>query len=971
MRRAWGPVAVAILACGAACGGDGGGASDASADVDGGGGPPVPVSAENLEGYWIADGDAVPQWRPIFLHFGPASVAVEEAPPGVPVVESSGLEAGNLLGPFLLEDDGRFTMQRRDGSGFASYAAGRVERLTADTLEIQFTDGRSDRETFRRVEGCGGPGLWFGPSASRVVDAAWGPDGVLHMLAVVAEGAGDLSGYYQWIPPGRCTPYAPPVSILGDSLDVADDGTIRILRVAGPSPSGPGAVTLAVVPRAPWNRTTLDPVITPLTGAQPTSVLRPATRAVALPGGRTLAMWADGDTLRAWTQQPDRSFDYSERPLLHGSKVSPQFLDVVPDGEGAFVVRGDHAARGLRFDGATWSEWTPATHPELGPATIFTHGPDGAAYAAWARKRAADTLVATVVVGRRRADGGWDTVEAGLGTPQAIRVVDDGGVHLVASLREDRGPMAWIHVDGALTPDTWREAYTLYDQDRPEFVTTHTADESVFPLARLGPAGEVLAGGRSVAWRRPALEGERRFTAFALPVSFEAGTDLTLVLPTMGLECREDCTLDLPPREVLPARVEAPDGSSRPLLAGNVYSVSAGVAGPSWGVVTQPPPVDGVEPGLAVRGSLQQVEVRALGPAGSASQLIGLDVAPDGRHWAVWRDDAGLATVARFDAALEPERSRALEGLSLSGDASVVGTRGVLRALDGGGAVIYVDAYPGLGRALVFLDASLAEVKARPLDPGGKVALTDDGAWEARPAIGGRLGLVHYTEGASSSPAQTDLLDTDQLLWLGDGVAALGTSPATAQPVVDRYSASGTRAWGLEVGGAESQTLFWAAHQGVLLLFLAHAGGVQLGSTTLNAAGGQQAGVVALDGGSGAVTRQRIGGVGYSEPPTALAADATGAALLWAQETLVRFEYLPWSEGGAAAPVTASFEADVPAGFCAQAGAHCSTSNGILVPLPQGGFAAGWTQRQPTVYEGARVESVGQRAVIGRFSPGP
>jgi hypothetical protein len=280
-------VALALAACG---GEDGGAGPDG-----GGGGKPLAVTVENLGGYWIADGADVPLWRPIFLHFGPGNVATEEALAGGSGRRDRGrrrahqpgalpLGGGRLVSAPARDPDRLWHLQLRDHRG----------PLTKDTLEIQFSHGRSERLTFRRVEGCGAPGLWFGPSEFRVVDAAWGPDGALHMLSVDSAELGDLSGYYHWIPPGRCTPYVPPVSIIGDSIDVGDEGTIRIVQVDEASPLGPGGVTLVKIERAPWNRPQLDPTITTLTTALSTAAVRPATRAIALPDGRTLALWADG-----------------------------------------------------------------------------------------------------------------------------------------------------------------------------------------------------------------------------------------------------------------------------------------------------------------------------------------------------------------------------------------------------------------------------------------------------------------------------------------------------------------------------------------------------------------------------------------------------------------------------------------------------------------------------------------------------
>lgn len=968
MRRVWAPVAACFLTAlvGAGCGGGG----EARSPDGGGGGEPVAITEDNLEGYWLADGAEVPQWRPMLLHFGPANVSPEEAIAGLPVVESSGVELGTRIGPLLLEADGTFELQRASPTGFGTYAYGKIEALTTSSLVIQFTTGRSDRVTFRRVDGCGGPGLWFGPSELQVVDAAWGPDGALHMMGVFSAELGDKSGYYHYIPPGRCAPYVPPVSIVGDSVDVSADGTIRIVQVDKETPTETGGVTLVKIERAPWNRPELDPEITVLTTERSTSAVRPASRTLARADGRTVALWADGDTLHAWEEQAGGDFTHSERPLLHGAKLTPQFLDVQPGDQGDFIVRGDRQNRGLRYRDGVWTEWTPAAHPELGQATVFAYAPNGVLHAAWGRKRTVDTRVPVVVVGRQRGDGGWDTVEAGLGAPQAMHVLDDGTIDVIATWEADRGPMSWIRVGPDLLPDTWRQAYTLHEQGSPEFVTTYTADVNVFPQARFGPDGEVLLGGYNLRWRRPALEGDGQFAALSVPVRFASETDATLVFPTLGLECREDCTLMLPPREVIPARLEAPPGSTRLVLNGNTASVSPGALGPSWAVIAQPALVAGGEVQLEVRGEVQRVFVEPLGDASSSSEVLGSDVDAQGHTFTVWRDGDGLATLARYDAGLNLADSRPLTGLSLLSATEVVGARGVIRALDAGGAVIYVDAYPGKGRALVFVDASLAEVHVQALDPFPHVALTADGAWESRPAIGGKVGLVHHTLAGSSAPIQTDLIEVNELLAVGDGVVTVSIGARTARPVLSRFRPDGSSPWTMDVAGGGSPELLWTSAGDDLHLVARYSGQLILGQTTLKAVSQTTIATVLLRGDSGAVVRQRVGGVGTPGMPSAAAIDADGTAMLWAAATFVRFEYVPWVEGASAAAIV-DFPADVVPGFCAGPGTPCPPSSGTISARPTGGFGAAWTQVQPVDYDGLRVDVTGKRGVIGHFVPEP
>jgi hypothetical protein len=269
----------------------------------------------------------------------------------------------------------------------------------------------------------------------------------------------------------------------------------------------------------------------------------------------------------------------------------------------------------------------------------------------------------------------------------------------------------------------------------------------------------------------------------------------------------------------------------------------------------------------------------------------------------------------------------------------------------------------------VFVDASLAEVHVQALDPFPHVALTADGAWESRPAIGGKVGLVHHTLAGSSAPIQTDLIEVNELLAVGDGVVTVSIGARTARPVLSRFRPDGSSPWTMDVAGGGSPELLWTSAGDDLHLVARYSGQLILGQTTLKAVSQTTIATVLLRGDSGAVVRQRVGGVGTPGMPSAAAIDADGTAMLWAAETLVRFEYLPWSEGASGA-ATADFPADVSPGFCAQPGKQCAAGTGFLYPSPTGGFGAGWTQRQPIDFDGVRVDTAGKRAVLGQFVAG-
>jgi hypothetical protein len=123
---------------------------------------------------------------------------------------------------------------------------------------------------------------------------------------------------------------------------------------------------------------------------------------------------------------------------------------------------------------------------------------------------------------------------------------------------------------------------------------------------------------------------------------------------------------------------------------------------------------------------------------------------------------------------------------------------------------------------------------------------------------------------------------------------------------------------------------------------------------------------------SGAVVRQRVGGVGYGEHADGgWRGTQDGVALLWAARDPGAIRV---SSRGARGPAAARQPTSPPTsspGFCAQPGTPCPPSSGTISARPTGGFGAAWTQVQPVDYDGLRVDVTGKRGVIGHFVPEP
>lgn len=542
---------------------------------------PVSITPQNLEGYWLATAETG-QAIPALVHFG-ATAYGDELPAGAiaaEVVHFSG-DWGSIV-PYVVEGDmvqfqGVDTHPNSSSGWGASH---QVLRLTQNELEM-IVDGKET--TFRRVEGCGGPGAWSGQGFATIHDAAWGPDGSLHMIA--SHAPLEISQYV-YLPPGRCTPYIPKEAVSGYALDVAADGTIRIATFKPPYMSTTGTIGVIEIPPEPWTRPNLAATTRTIDDTDYWGSTAPPFKFAHLPDGGFMLIYVGftgtgAEQRNVVEKGGDLAFG-EERGLFSG--LAPRYFEITYEPDGAFVVQGvfganlrsgDRGHAGQRYAAnGTWSDWMSDLRPGVdgtSPAAIFTYAPDGTLYAAWADKHDDPELIEGVISVGRRVGGTWEVVSGGSGFPISLRVAADGTVDIFGALLYDRGPMFWSRLPPGFAKASWIESYHL-DFFGGGLDAAFGGGSGYFPIARSGPNGEVFLGGNNGVWRRPALEHEL-YLFQPLDVTF-AESDVTIEFPSLGKSCDAACTLMAPPSTILPVVLEGPNAATS-VVAGSYLNVDS------------------------------------------------------------------------------------------------------------------------------------------------------------------------------------------------------------------------------------------------------------------------------------------------------------------------------------------------------------------------------------------------------------
>ncbi|HLL85651.1 MAG TPA: hypothetical protein VK420_23465, partial [Longimicrobium sp.] len=260
---------------------------------------PREFTPENVNGYWagVAE-DTDGGYRiggPVLLHFG---ATLSEFPNETQLSEMT-FGGSTYFGPYTLSENGTFVQGGQSDVGNirgAKLFTGRIVSLTGNEMRLEYAEGVPRPPiVLRRTTGCGVPGTWL-PTPGRIQSAAWGPDGALHVLFDF-----DLdSGAYAFVPPGRCSLQRPNVTVSGDGVGVAPNGTVHIIDVRRENPGRPeeGGVFVTEIPAQPWSRPRLDGTTRHLSDRGTSS--RPATSVTHLSDSTPILVWGEAGTLHVW-----------------------------------------------------------------------------------------------------------------------------------------------------------------------------------------------------------------------------------------------------------------------------------------------------------------------------------------------------------------------------------------------------------------------------------------------------------------------------------------------------------------------------------------------------------------------------------------------------------------------------------------------------------------------------------------------
>jgi len=404
------------------------------------GSEPVPVSARNLEGYWIVSSPEAWGPRPGFLHFG-VDPYPGEAPEGATqVAEVVNFNGDGKVVAYTLTGS-TLQMDGADWSGTMT-----VESLTRDTLLVGY---QGSSVTFTRRSDCAGPGFWMSGGV-RIYEAAWDRSGGLHVMGT----------QYGWVAPGRCVATFPQTPITGATIDIADNGDVRLLQFAR-SGALPGEVTVTTVPAKPWARDTLDQsrkiVPAPSTPASDAPPLK--SKEV---DGELVVFYAHGGQLFAASDAGE-----TELALVNGSTFTPGHLTISDLPDGSWIIRAANYREGLRYVDGGYEQWSAEVIEDNDGirtfASVFAY--DGnTQYAAWTTP--VEGSYPALIVGKKVGNE-WQRVSAGAGYASALRV-EDGVIDVVGSL-DDKGlgPMMWTRLP-RFAEDVWQRCRSSTDVDRDQ-----------------------------------------------------------------------------------------------------------------------------------------------------------------------------------------------------------------------------------------------------------------------------------------------------------------------------------------------------------------------------------------------------------------------------------------------------------------------------------------------------------------------
>lgn len=884
------------------------------------GNEPVEITTGNLDGYWLSTTEGGSTW-PLMLHFGPELHPSEVVPGVTQYVETMNLTSSVDLMTYTLT--GKEIALSAPGQMAEAYF--HIESLTANELVARVGGVTT---TFSRMPGCAGPSLWGGSSLNSILSAEWDKFGGLHVLTT-----GTFQSGYAWVAPGRCHPTFPsPLTVVGEALDVTDDGDIRILDYQRDG-GLPGEIIVTTVPAKPWERVDLDPkdVIVPAPNC-PTAQA-PPMRSVELGDGRFMVLYAYLD-LYAVTVDGTTTDEVSSSLYLN-SAFTPLRLEVDHMPDGAILVRAGENERGALYKDGTWSEWS-----RIDQASVFAYDGD-TLYGAWT-----EGVLPQLVIGRRKNDGTWDTIAAGRGFAARMRVADDGAIDVIGPLdAQGLGPMVWTHVPPGFAKNTWHQEFHLDAGGGIDAVLPRPAWGG-----RFGPNGEVFMAMDHGKFRRPHLERGELRRALDVTIRFDTETDAAIVLPTLGERCEEECHVWVPAGSIVPAVLEVPGESAATRL------IEGWPTQDGWSYYAP-------APGPATIGYEMRVETRvrrmtdviALGEDNYTT--MGDIVVTEAGYAVTWGgsgvnlglvEDGVVVAETVFNAILTDDQT--------------------LLARPDGGFVLALGTLPTSNTpGVVILDPSLEVSEEVPFDPETRrYAVTADGY----------IGLRYASDSAdmeiysqASPPTKIAIREPDTIRASGDGVIAFSArdwdmndgSPGNT-PAWRKLGLDGQVEWTLESSQAR---VVWNVVEGDLVIAATIGTSLTLGGATYQDAGRTFIG--RFDGATGTLEQHAL--VEVFSPNggtlTSVTADTDGVLLAANSTTYVSFVHAPWSGAGR----SIAYLSESIGGYCVQN--PCRDEPVEVVALGGGRYAAQWSQTQPTYYDGAPVLSPQRRSVTGVYTPEP
>jgi len=906
------------------------------------GSEPVDITLGNLDGYWLVTSAETWGARPGLVHFG-IDAYPGEAPEGAThIAEVVGFGGGNSVVTYALSGS---TLQL-DGVGTLT-----IDSLTRDEMVVQFG---GMPVTLTRRSDCAGPGFWMDGGA-RIFDAAWDPSGGLHVMSSTSARSG-----YGWVAPGRCTVTLPETPLVAATIDIADNGDIRLLQFTR-SGALPGEITVTTVPAKPWARETLDQTRKIIPAPSTPASDPPPLKSIEI-GGKLTVFYAYAGQLFAATEDGE-----TELELQNGSTFTPGHLTIAHLPDKSWIIRAANYREGLRYVDGRYERWTAEVIDATGGvadhalfASVFAYDGD-TLYAAWTES--VEGGYPTLIVGKK-VGAAWQRVTAGQGFPMALRVAG-GVIDVIGSLDEEAlGPMVWTRLP-RFAENVWRQEYALgFDGTIDAVLPRNAAAGGLF-----GPRGEVFMAVEGAVWRRANLEKEGEYYRWnQVDVTFETETDAAVAFPTLGERCaasEPECSFKVPTSAIFPAVVEVPGESAESNLVGGRATPTKD----SYAVVANTSLIVDYGPiALRLETSIRRMTPVVLGPD-EVQSLSGAAVAYPG-GFAVTRT-AGGVTLSK------------IEGGELVDEVLLDGFEPKrLHARSGGGFALPLS-QPTLTKGGVgLLSADLELVGEVPFPDGIRgYALTDDGfigfSYE-----GPDLVLAEYTEAGATTPVASPVRETTELAALGDGIVAFepidnGVAPTFAgdpsRSVWRKLGVDGGVDWTLT--SQRSAKLVWKVVAGDLYVASEIGATFEIGGATYQGVspdGTAMYLVARFDGATGTIKSHRVTALPWLNgvaQPTSISGDADGVLLAESFAADLMIAYVPFS--AASAVVVQDYLADVIGGYCLQPGTQCSANDTAFAPLGNGRFGGVWTQIFSTNYDGQTITSAARKAVAGEYNPTP